>query len=365
MKFKFLNRLGDALKAFSGFSGRLPFSLAGWSTSLRRPGRGVDVDPMGNYAGWVYAALSKRAKRIAAIQLRLFELNRSQDVEEIFDHELISLLYRANPIQSKYQFFYTIEMMIGIFGSSPVFKDRAGGKKIMYLWPLRPDLLKAIPDAQGGISSYEYRVDGRLQKFAASDIILNNEPNPQNLLSGFSALSAAGLEIDADLQAALWNKYLLENFSEPGGVLTTEQAIDDKSFERLKSEWNKRHAGPTNAGRWALLEKGLTATPIGRSPKEMDLVETRKFNRNAITTILGVPMSMMTSEDVNLANAEVGERIFAKDTIDPEMNLIVSTFNEFLVPEFGDNLELDYVSPIPEDMVQKVNVASADEGRWL
>jgi phage portal protein BeeE len=82
---------------------------------------------MGNYAGFVYAALSKRAKRVGAVTLHLYELNRQSDVEEVFDHDLLSLLNRANPMQSRYQFFYTIEMMLGIWGSAPIYKDRAGG----------------------------------------------------------------------------------------------------------------------------------------------------------------------------------------------------------------------------------------------
>ena len=362
---KFIGRVGDALKAFAGPSSALPFSLSGFSANgiLRR--KSTDLDPAGNYAGWVYAALSKRAKRIGAIDLRLYELNRAMDVEEVYDHDLLALLNRANPMQSRYQFFYTIEMLLGIWGSAPILKDRAGGTKITYLWPLRPDLLKAETDGTGKIVKYVYRVGTKVDTFKAEDVIVINEPSPRSVAVGFSPMSAASLEIDVDMQAALWNKYLLENFSEPGGVLTTEQAIDDKSFDRIQKQWSQRHQGVGNAGRWALLEKGLKAEPIGRSPQDMQLNESRKANRNAIVAILGVPMALMTSEDVNLANAEAAERVFARDTVDPQMRLITGMLNEFLVPEFGDNLELDYYSPIPEDVQMKINHATAGEGKWL
>lgn len=363
IKFNFINRIGDALKAFSGVSTFLPFSLSGFSSNLRS--KSLTQDPAGSYAGWVYAALSMRAKRVGAVKLHLYELNAKMDIDEVFDHDILSLFNRANPMQTKYQFFYTIEMMLGIWGSAPVYKDRAGGKAIQFLWPLRPDLLKAISDTKGKITGYEYRVGARTDRFAPEDIININEPSPTSLVSGFSPMAAAGLEIDADLQAALWNKYLIENFSEPGGVLTTEQSISDKEFERVKAQWSQRHQGATNAGRWAVLEKGLKAEAIGRSPKEMDLVESRRFHRNAITAILGVPMSLMTSEDVNLANAEAGERVLAKNTIEPQYTLIVGCFNEFLLPEYGSNLELGFDSPVPDDVQMKINTALAGEGRWL
>src|SRR5690606_1913832 len=125
------------------------FSLAGFSANLRR--KAVENDPMGNYAGFVYSALSKRAKRIGATNLHLYELSRAMDVEEVFDHDILSLLARANPLQSQYQLFYTIEMMLGIWGSAPIYKDRVGGRQVQYLWPLRPDLLKAITNNDGKI----------------------------------------------------------------------------------------------------------------------------------------------------------------------------------------------------------------------
>lgn len=360
---KILDRFKNALKGFSTTT-RFFQSLTSFGSNLRR--KSAENDPVGSYAGFVYAALSKRAKRVGAINIHLYDLKRNGDLEELEDHELLSLLYRVNPKQSKYQFFYTIEMFLGIWGAAPVYKDRAGGTRIQYLWPLRPDLLKPITNHDGQVVSYQYRIPGaKVQDLAAEDVIMINEPSPLSISAGFSPLQAAALEIDVDMAAAIWNKQLIENFAEPGGILTTEQKLDDKEFERLQKTWHARHGGPSNAGRWALLEKGLKAEAIGRSPKDMDLVESRKFNRNAITSILGVPMSLMTSEDVNLANAEVGERVFAKDTIEPQMRLITECLNEFLIPDYSDSLWLDFDSPVPDDVQQKINIAVAGEGRFM
>lgn len=357
------DRILNAIKGFSASPGRSFLNLGGFSSRLRQ--RSVENDPAGNFAGWVYAALSKRAKRIAAIEVQLFQMKNGGDVDEIMDHEMLALLYRANPVQSKYQFFYTLEMMLGIWGAAPIYKDRAGGRKIMYLWPLRPDALTPETDSSGKISRYKYNIGGSAQYIDAEEVIMINEPNPRDIRLGYSPLQAASLEIDADMAAALYNKYLMENFAEPGMVLSTENKLSDEEFERLNKQWAKRSAGPQNAGRTILLEKGLKPEIIGRSPQELDMVENRKFHRNAIVSILGVPMGLMTSEDVNLANAEVAERVFSKDTIEPQMELIIGTMNEFLVPEFGDNLYLDFESPVKADIQEKINVASAGEGRWM
>lgn len=367
MNMKFNDRIKGAFRALGGKAfGSNPnqffMSLSG-KGSLRR--NSVEKDLAGGYAGWVYAAISKRAKRVGAIELQLLELLRNGDIKTHDDHELLALMYRTNPLQSQYQFFYTIEMMLGLWGSAPIYKDRAGGKRIQYLWPLRPDLLKATTNAEGKITKLTYMVPGRNMEFRPEDVININEPSPVSLIAGHSPVMSASLEIDSDIAAAVWNKHLLENFAEPGGVLSTEKSLTDAEFERLKKQWEQRQAGPTNAGRWAILEKGLKAEAMGRGPKDMELLDSRKFHRNAITAILGVPMALMTSEDVNLANAEAAERVFATDTVDPQMKLIVGCLNEFMVMEFGENLYLDYESPIPEDTQKKINVALAGEGRWM
>lgn len=359
MKIK--DRIISAIKGFmAGGPRSVFFNMTSLSSRLRA--RSVETDPAGNYAGWVYAALSKIAKRMAAINLHLYQMKANGDIVEVSDtHKLMSLIYRANPIQSKFQFFFTLSIYKGIWGSAPVYKERLGNNgQIINLWPLRPDLLRATvnPDT-GAIVKYTYTVGGGVQELNPEDVILNNEPSPIDLRTGNSPLNAAALEIDADTAAAIFNRALIENWGEPGGILTTEQKINDEEFDRLRKTWDARQHGPTGAGRTSLLEKGLKYEPIGRSPKDLDLVESRKFHRNAITSILGVPMGLMTSEDVNLANAEVAERVFAQDTIDPEMNLLISSFNEFLVPEFGADLYLDYDSPVKDDIDRKVKVSDA------
>jgi len=362
MKISLIDRIKRSIKAFVWFPSN-PFSKIIVSAGNLRKGS-VETDPAGGYAGFAYAAVSKRCKRVGAIKLKLYELRgKSQDVVEVDDSEAMSLFYRANPMQSMYKFFYTLELMLSIWGAAPVYKERLG-RRVANLWPLRPDLLTANRGTDGTVSTYTYRVQGSTKQFAASDIVMINEPNPADYLTGMSAVSAAGLEIDADMAAAIWNKCLLDNWAEPGFVLSTEQQLSDETFDRLKAQWNARHAGPHNAGREAILEAGLKPEIIGRSPTEMQLTETRKFNRDAITTIIGVPISLITG-DANLANAEVGERVFARDTVDPEMRLITGEFNEFLIPEINPNQYLDYESPIPDDIVNKIALATAGEGRFL
>lgn len=357
---KFIERIRLALKAFGGFTNSGGSNVFGFAGAGSGPRQYVESNVLNGYAGWAYAAISKRAKRVGKMSWHLYEY-RGEDVKEIFDSEVLALLYRPNKMQTRYEFLYTLEMFLCIWGKAPVYVEKNQKGKVISLWPLRPDCLKK--DKEKGV--YTYRVGQQQTQYELNDVFIIREPSPQSLEAGASALQAASLEIDTDVAAAIWNRSLLENSAESGVMLETDKVLDDKQYRRIKEQWNQRQAGPTNAGKTAILENGLKANAVGKSPKDMSLDETRRFNRGAIVSILGVPEPLLTSENSNLANVEGSERIFNVDTIDPEMRLINDAFNEFFVILFDSYLYLDYDSPVQDDVQQKINIATAGEGRWL
>lgn len=324
---------------------------------------GVGVNGIEAFTGWAYAAISMRAKRVGAISLHLYELV-GDGVDEVMDDEILNLLYQPNRSQSMYEFFYTLEMFLCLWGSAPIYKERKNNR-IIAIWPLRPDMLTSYKDVNGNIVKYTYRVDGKSKDYPAADVFEILQPSPVSLTDGFAPIDSVLLDIQSDLAAAIWNKSILENGSDAGVVLETENELTDEQFARIQKTWNSRQAGPYNAGKTAILEAGLKANSIGKSPKDMALLDIRKFNRSAIVSILGVPEPLLTSENSNLANIEGSERVFATNTINPEMRLIIDSINEFLIAEIDDNKYLGYDSPIKADAQEKINMATAGEGRWM
>lgn len=358
---KLIERVKQAIKAFAGFSaGGGFFSISNGAA----PRQYVEDNLLHGYAGWAYAAISKRAKRVGAMDWKLYEYTKGGDVSEVFDHEMLRILYRPNPYQSRYEFLYTLEMFICIWGKAPIYIEQMNGRALA-IWPLRPDLLSSDKAENGSTRRWIYRVNGDVDYLEKENVFEIREPNPKSISTGFSSLAAAGLEIDTDVAAATWNRNLLENAAESGIVLEMEGELTDEQYKRIKAQWNERQAGPKNAGRTAILENGLKANAVGKSVKDMQLNDTRRFNRGAIVSILGVPEPLLTSENSNLANIEGSERVFNTDTINPEMKLINDAFNEFFVPFFSETLYLDYTSPIAENVTDKINEALAGEGRWM
>ena len=328
--------------------------------SLRRVS--AETDPYGNFAGWVYFCINKIAERVGGVEFEMHKLQRNGKVKEIYDHEVLSILYRVNPIMTKYDFFYILAMYLKLWGSAPIYVQKDRG--MVNLFPMRPDLAKMKQGADGGVSAWEYVVGGKVMQFKADEVIHIHIPDPKNPLNGNSAFSACALEIDVDAAAAVFNKYYLENNAEPNGVIETDGTLSDETYDRLKAEWSARYSGPGNAGKPAILEAGLKWKSTSASMKEVGYLETRRFSKEMILHIFGVPEALF-AKDSTYANSEVAERVFARETIDPLMKRIVEQLNEFLVPRFGDDLDLGYVSPVREDDKQKLDTVTQGVGKWM
>lgn len=99
----------------------------------------------------------------------------------------------------------------------------------------------------------------------------------------------------------------------------------------------------------AILTNGLDYKPISFKPREIGFLISKKMTIAEIAAAYGIPMSKLTSEDVNLANAYIGERVYQKDTILPRLRRIEEKLNEKLMPLYDDNLFCAYNNNIPED----------------
>ena len=62
-----------------------------------------------------------------------------------------------------------------------------------------------------------------------------------------------------------------------------------RRLKRLKESWNSQYAEAENAHKTAVLEEGMDSISVGMTAEQAQFLETRKFQRNEIAAIFGVP----------------------------------------------------------------------------
>lgn len=349
---KFLGTFGLARKK----TAQIPLvSGAGLAGFFEGGGRISKAKLFENNKNWVFACVRARAEAVGNIKLKLFEIGKDETVKEIFNHELLDLLAAVNPFTTQFELFEATESHLDITGNSYWLLDgvKEGDYKskpnaIYVLNPRYVEIKKGkLPNF---IEEYKYTVDASTQKFTPAQMLHFREFNPNDPYNGIGILEAIAHWVDADNYATEYNRQFFLNAARPDATLETEGMLTEDQMKFLRASFEDVYSGIKNVHKVAVLPKGVKFNPLGWTQKDMDFVEMSRMTRDKIMAGFRVPKTILgLTEDVNRANAEASNYVFALRTIKPQMQRIVSYLNEFLVPRYGDNLYLDFEDPVPEN----------------
>jgi SPP1 gp7 family putative phage head morphogenesis protein len=218
--------------------------------------------------------------------------------------------------------------------------------------------MKVVPHGTEYIAGYVFERGGVRIPFAKEEIIPFITPDPSNPLRGASPTQAVAIDIDTESFSAQWNRNFFYNGAPAGLVISYPETISEPEYMRLMEKWNAEHRGYGRAHKIAILTGGGKVDDISNSRRDMQFNDMRRFNRDVILAALGVPYSMLGgSEHVNRATAEAELFYFARWVLTPQLVCIRERLNEFLCPDFGDNIEVEFDDPTPENIDQMIIVA--------
>lgn len=322
------------------------------------------------YYGTVFACIDAIAQGVAPTKLRLYKTNKDGEAELQTDakaQELLRVLKRPSRFFTGLDLLYTTSSHIDISGQSYWWIRKNGNGKPAELWPLDPARVEPVKDTKEFITGYEYTVNGNKQRFNLDEIIDIRRPNPYNYYEGLSTIQMAAYEIDNDLDGIEFNQIFFKNGATPSGVLTSEAKPTPEVQDKIKEQLQARYQGKENAFKLMVLFGGMDYKPISLSQKDMDFINQRKLSRDQILSIFRVPKPILAiSDDVNRANAETGEYVFAKFTLKPRLDFIVEKLNCELLPLFGFGEEyfLSYDDVVPENRELALKEKEVSCGKW-
>lgn len=226
------------------------------------------------------------------------------------------------------------------------------------LWPVRPDRMTPVPDKKRFLAGWVYTSpDGQEQvPLLPVDVIWNRYPDPEDLYGGCGPIASVLTDIEAARYASEWNRNYFINSAEPGGVIQADHSMDDEEFNQFVDRWRDTHRGVARAHRIALLEGGMTWVQNSHSLKDMDFANLIAGMADRIRESVGMHKVMTgISDDVNRANAQTGEEVFASWKVAPRLERWKNVLNTQYLPLFGatgNGYEFDFVFPTPVNREQ-------------
>lgn len=308
--------------------------------------------------GTVFAIVDRIATSVSLVDWKLWRPAKSglkEERTEVTSHWALDVWNRPNSFMTRQELVETEQQHQELTGEgwTVVGRNPRARALPLELWPVRPDRMEPIPSAEAFLKGYLYRSpDGEMVPLERDDVLFIRRPNPNNPYRGLGPIQSILVDIDSTRAAAEWNRNFFLNSAEPGGIVEVEKRLSDDEFDEMVERWREQHQGVAKAHRVAILEQ---AKWVDRkyTMREMQFAELRGVTSAAIREAFGFP-KFMTGEvtDVNRANAEASEAMFAKWLIVPRLERWKQMLNYEFLPLFGATavgLEFDYESPVPEN----------------
>lgn len=291
----------------------------------------------------------------------LESLKKSGDIEPVYSDPLLDLLDRPWPsggsevalweLASKHQdllgeTFFTLE------------RPRPGRPPTEIL-PVPPTWVRAIPKL-GERDTFEVLLPWKgpvpVQQIDAIWIRQHDPADPFGARGVGTAMALADeLETDeymaATAKARFYNRAIPEVVlallgSPTAGVPPPSAAEIGPIAEAIE----QKHRGSERAGQFHLVAGDVDVHQIGDSFQASQYVQGREFLRNTCMQIFGTPPEVLgVLDNANRSTIDAASAHFATYSTLPQLERFRGALQLQLVPEFGTDLVLDYVSPVPTD----------------
>lgn len=245
---------------------------------------------------WLYKACTKVAENAAPHPLRVVNRNG----ETLDNHPLADFFEAGNESNSadevwKLSFIDLVlagEMFLEIV-------DDARGRPVEY-WRRRPDLVGVIPDESKRPFTIKagYQVNDEMYQYPdilpPASMFMAKFPNPTNPWRGLAPVNAIRDSVAIDVMAAVWSKSFLKGGARPDYALIAPAGITTSEREDYEQSLMDKFGGAGNSGKPIVLEDGVTDIKVlNWSPVDIQWLEQRKYSRDEVAAIVGVPDLIM------------------------------------------------------------------------
>lgn len=285
---------------------------------------------------WVYKAV----EAIAGTQSRLpvaAYVGDPDDLNEIPDHPAVLLLNGQNCSQMGetgkiYRKRLSQQVLLSPRGAfTEVVLSRAGTPLSYSLLP--PNRTRIVPAKNGMIDRYEvdpFRLGDGIRTLDPDQVRWTREPHPLDPYAGFTPLEAAGLSVEMDHFARLFNRSFLANDGRPGMVIGIKASdedsgeLDPREAERMERRFG---GGLLDAGRTVVVDGTVSAVDMGGTPRDGSWLNVRDAGRDEILVAYGVPESQLGhAANAKFLNGQVEAEAYWQITQLPHNDTIDDTW---------------------------------------
>lgn len=335
------------------------------------------------YAGWAYACAQKTATTSAQVPLRLFrgvpangkvrkrvrvrkvnkatkdrffndatlvhQMNKAVDIEEVLEHPWLDLQRTVNQDLNGFTLRQLTVLFKQVTGNAYWLVPKSPEGTPLGIWVLPSQFVSIIPSTKTFVAGYEYGIGQDKIVYEPQNIVHFKYPSPKSIYYGLGPMEAAFTAVTLNTDFDEFERSVLDNGAYIPQAFTTEQPVSKTILQRYRKDLMRIHGGHKQAGRFGILPPGIKLLPLAWNPKDINYAIGQKLTKEKIAGVFGVPLSKLTVENVNRANADAGNFSYMADTICPENTSNADVINQEIMPCYDEKLFVAHDNCIPED----------------
>jgi len=316
-------------------------------------------------SGWVYKAVSLISRNAANAPFVV----KNKDNEVQWEHPITKLLLKPHPTMNRIQFYELLFQWLELAGNAYI-KKADGAKITKELWPVSPDRMapKESSDNSLMVDGYKTLNDNGAWEdnpdFTIENMIHIALTNPAQPLLGIAPLQAVAKTVDADVAQQGWNASAMQNRGVVEGVFTFKTPLDKIQSTSIVKRIMDKFSGGANARKPLVIGSDATYTRLSLTAAEMDFLNSRKFNRDEIFVVFGVPPQLAGAmESSTFNNYSESMRIFWDITLIPLLKMVATQFTNAFADQLGEGYYVSYdlsdIDAVRENESDKAVVAKS------
>ena len=232
----------------------------------------------------VWACVRLLSETVGGLPINCYRILPDGTREPDTSHPLCQLFQsKPNRYQNRVEFFETMTMQLALHGNAYALIQKSG-KKIANLLPLMAAQME-VELLNDGTVVYKY-TDGTNVNVYSSQSIWHVKLMSNGIV-GLSPLAYARNAIGVGISSEDRVKVLAKNGFKPTGILTIDKLLKPEQRDAIRQQFNGLVEGGNDSIR--VLEAGMNFSQISMNPKDVQLLETRRFQIEDIARFFGVP----------------------------------------------------------------------------
>ena len=275
----------------------------------------------------VYTAVKIISESVAMLPCSLKEQMEDGDIRNAKDDPIYKLLKRApNPYTTPYEFFQwiLIDMLISGAGVAIITRDENGNPD--GLWQQKRSQCTAVRDPDKGFELFfDVQLDsGAKIRLPYNDLLVIKSLNDTGVF-GSSIIDKEQTVLSISKSSAQYAEDFFAQGTAPSAAIALDKETTQDEFEYCKKAAEEYYSGSGTFQKAILLPKGASFEPLSIDNSKLQMLETRKFNRQVISSMFRIPLFMYN--DGTMGDVEQQGIAFVKFCLLPILKNIENRLN--------------------------------------